>query len=83
VDGSDTVLAFTVRDNVLTHVQCIDPFNQAVELELAAPVVNGKVEFAGAAGRFSAWVASASEAAGTIDIAPCSGVRRWQAERME
>jgi hypothetical protein len=83
VDGSDTVLAFTVRDNVLTRVQCIDPFNQAVELELAAAVVNGKVEFAGAAGRFSAWVASASEAAGTIDIAPCSGVRRWQAERME
>jgi len=81
VDGSDTVLEFTVRDNVLTRVQCVDPSNQSVELELAAPVVNGKVEFAGDAGRFSAWVASASEAAGTIDIAPCSGVRRWQAVR--
>ena len=67
-DGSDTLVAFTVRENVLTRVQCIDAFNKSIELELSAPVVNGKVEFIGDAGRFSAWVASASEAAGTIDI---------------
>jgi hypothetical protein len=81
VDGSDTTIEFTVRENLLTRVQCSDALNKSVEMALAEPVVNGKVEFAGNAGRFSAWVASATEAAGTIDMSPCSGVRRWQAER--
>ena len=80
VDGSDTDLEFTVRDNVLIRVQCVDPFYRSVALSPKAPVVNGKVEFTGDTGRFVAWVASASEAAGTIDISPCS-FRRWEAER--
>jgi hypothetical protein len=79
VDGSDTWVEFTVSDHLLTKVRCTDEASRVVAIAVSQPVVNGKIEFVGDAGRFSAWVASASEAAGVIDIAPCSGVRRWEA----
>ena len=79
VDGSDTWVEFTVRDHLLTNVRCTNWDGRVVEIAASQPVVNGKIEFVGDAGRFSAWVASASETAGVIDIAPCSGVRRWEA----
>ena len=81
VDGSDTWVEITVREQLLTSARCTDERGRVVEIAFSQPFVNGKIEFAGAAGRFSAWPASASEMAGTIDIAPCSGGRRWQAER--
>ena len=83
IDGSDTWIEFTVRGNLLSNVSCIDPTDKRVDIELSAPVVNGKVEFIGDAGRFSAWVASASEAAGTIDMAPCSPGHPWRALRKQ
>ena len=79
VDGSDMWVEFTVRDHRLTNVKCTDGAGRVVEIAASQPVVNGEIEFAGDAGRFSAWAASASETAGVIDIAPCSGVRRWEA----
>jgi hypothetical protein len=79
VDGSDTWVEFTVRAHLLMNVRCTDAAGKVVEIAASQPVVNGKIEYVGDAGRFSAWVASASETAGTIDIAPCSGVRRWEA----
>ena len=75
VDGSDTWIEFTVRDQLLTNLPGIDPFDNLVEIELSAPVLNGKVEFVGDAVRFSAWVASASDAAGTIDMTRCRVLR--------
>jgi hypothetical protein len=81
VDGSDTFLQFTVRARVLTRVRCENSFYQTVEMTLSVPVLNGRAEFSGDAGNFSAWVASASQAAGTIDMPPCSGGLRWQAAR--
>jgi hypothetical protein len=82
-DGSDMSIEFTVRGNLLSNVHCIDATDKRLDIGLSAPIVNGKVEFVGDAGRFSAWVASASEAAGTIDMAPCSGGRPWQALRKQ
>ena len=79
VDGTDTWVEFTVRDHLLTNVRCTDEASKVVEIAVSQPVVNGKIEFVGAAGRFTAWAASASETAGVIDIAPCSGVRHWEA----
>jgi hypothetical protein len=79
VDGADSWVEFTVREHMLTSVRCTDALEKIVEISLSQPVVNGKVEFVGDAGRFSAWVASSSEAAGTIDMAPCSG-HPWEAK---
>jgi hypothetical protein len=81
VDGSDSWVEFTVREQLLTNVRCTDGRGIVVEIAVSQPFVNGKIEFAGNAGRFSAWPASSSEMAGTIDIAPCSGGRRWEAQR--
>jgi hypothetical protein len=44
VDGSDTWIEFTVRDQRLTSVRCIDPFDRRLTIELSQPFVNGKVE---------------------------------------
>jgi len=81
VDGSDTWVEFTVSEQVLTRVRCTDERDRVVLIALSQPLVDGKFEYAGDAGRFSAWPASPSEMAGTIDIAPCSGGRIWEATR--
>jgi hypothetical protein len=79
VDGSDTWIEFTVRDQLLKSVRCADPFDRRLTIDLSQPFVNGKVEVVGEAGRFSAWTVSPTEMAGTIDMAPCSGGLRWSA----
>ena len=79
VDGSDSWIEFTVRDQLLTSVRCIDAFDMRLAIELSQPFVNGKVEIVTDAGRFSAWTVSPTETAGTIDMKPCSGIRRWEA----
>lgn len=79
VDGSDTWIEFTVRDQRLTSVRCIDPFDRQLTIELSQPFVNGKVEVVTDGGRFSAWAVSPTETAGTIDMKPCSGGLRWAA----
>jgi hypothetical protein len=79
VDGSDTWVEFTVRDRLLTSVRCVDPFARHLTVDVSQPFVDGKVEVVGDAGRFSAWAVSPTEAAGTIDMKPCSGVLRWEA----
>jgi IPT/TIG domain len=80
VDGSDTWIEFTVRDQLLTSVRCIDPSDTRLAIDLSQPFVNGKVEVATDAGRFSAWAVSPTETAGTIDMKPCAGMLRWEAE---
>lgn len=79
VDGSDTWIEFTVRDQLLTSVRCIDPFDNRLAIDLSQPFVNGKVEVMRDAGRFSAWSVSPTETAGTIDMKPCSATLRWEA----
>ena len=79
VDGSDTWIELTVRDQRLTSVRCIDPFDRRLAIELSQPFVNGKVEVVTDAGRVSAWAVSPTETAGTIDMKPCSGGLRWAA----
>lgn len=79
VDGSDTWIEFTVRDQLLTSVRCIDPSDNRLAIDLSQPFVNGKVEVVTDAGRFSAWAVSPTETAGTIDMKPCSGTLRWEA----
>ena len=79
VDGSDAWIEFTVRDQRLTSVRCIDSPGSRFAIELSQPFVNGKVDVVGDAGRFSAWIVSATEAAGTIDMKPCSGGLPWAA----
>jgi len=79
VDGSDTWIEFTVRDQLLTSVRCVDPFNKSLAIDLAQPFVSGKVEVVTDAGRFSAWAVSPTETAGTIDMKPCGGILRWEA----
>jgi hypothetical protein len=81
VDGSDTWVEFTVRDQLLTSVRCIDPFDNRLAIDLSQPFVNGKVDVVGDAGRFAAWAVSSTETAGTIDMKPCSGGLRWEASR--
>jgi hypothetical protein len=81
-DGSDTWIEFTVTNQVLTKVQCVPPVGTALDVEMSAPIVNGRVDYVGPQGSFSGWVASASEAAGRIDMAPCS-VHPWQADRQQ
>jgi hypothetical protein len=83
VDGSDTWIEFTVRDQRLTSVRCTDPFDKRLAIDLSQPFVNGKVEIVGEAGRFSAWAVSPTETAGTIDMAPCTGLLRWEAVAAE
>lgn len=79
VDGSDTWIEFTVRDQLLTSVRCIDSFDRRLAIDLSQRFANGKVEVVIDAGRFSAWAVSATEMAGTIDMKPCSGILRWEA----
>jgi len=79
VDGTDTWIEFTVRDQLLTSVRCIDPADMRLAIEISQPFVNGKAEIVTDAGRFSAWTVSPTETAGTIDMKPCSGIRRWEA----
>jgi hypothetical protein len=79
VDGSDTWIEFTVRDQLLTSVRCIDPFDNRLAIVLSQPFVNGKVDVIRGEGRFSAWTVSTTETAGTIDMKPCSGTLRWAA----
>lgn len=79
VDGSDTSIEFTVRDQRLTSVRCVNPSEQSLAIDLSQAFVNGKVEVMRDEGRFSAWSVSPSETAGTIDMRPCSGVLRWAA----
>lgn len=79
VDGTDTWIEFTVRDQLLTSVRCIDPFDVRLAIDLSQPFVNGKVEVVTDAGRFSAWAVSPTETAGTIDMKPCAGILRWEA----
>jgi hypothetical protein len=79
VDGSDTWIEFTVRDQLLTSVRCIDPSDTRLAIDLSQPFVDGKVEVVTDAGRFSAWAVSSTETAGTIDMKPCSGMLRWAA----
>ena len=80
VDGSDAWIEFTVRDQRLTSVRCTGgPLDGRLAIDVSEPFVNGKVEIVGEAGRFSAWAVSRTETAGTIDMAPCAGVLRWQA----
>jgi hypothetical protein len=79
VDGSDTWIEFTVRDQRLTSVRCIDAFDNRLAIDLSQPFVNGKVDVMTDEGRFSAWTVSSGETAGTIDMRPCSGSLRWEA----
>jgi len=79
VDGSDTWIEFTVRDQLLTSVRCVDPFDNRLRIDLSQPFVNGKVEVVRDEGRFLAWTVSPTETAGTIEMKPCSGILRWQA----
>lgn len=86
VDGTDTWIEFAVSNHRLTSVRCVDPFGHRVEIDLSLPaenpntaIVNGRVEFAGNAGRFSAWAAAPAETAGTMDMMPCVGPLHWDA----
>ncbi len=79
VDGSDTWIEFTVRDQRLTSVRCIDPLDNRLAIDVSQPFVNGKVDVTTEEGRFSAWSVSPTETAGTIDMKPCSGTLRWAA----
>jgi hypothetical protein len=81
VDGSDTWVEFTVQGNLLLEVHCLNPADKREDLRISAPIINGKVDTAGDWGRFSAWVASESEAAGTIDMAQCAAGGPWIAQR--
>jgi hypothetical protein len=86
VDGTDTWIEFAVSNHRLTSLVCVDPFGKRAEIDLSLPaenptgtIVNGKVEFAGDAGRFSAWSAALNETAGTIDLTACIGPLHWEA----
>jgi len=80
VDGSDTWIEFTVRDQLLTSVRCIDASDRRLAIDLSQPFVNGRVDVVTDAGRFSAWAVSPTEMAGTIDMKPCSGMLRWETQ---
>jgi hypothetical protein len=68
LDGSDLSLAFTIRNDRLMSVSCGDT---ALELGDGVPVKGGEFSFVQSGAAMTGKIVSASQAVGTIDLAPC------------
>lgn len=76
----DTALRFTVRGGVLVSVRC--GAANPITYDPAPAVHNGEFSIVAADGHgISARIVSATDAVGTIDIAPCSAMN-WMAKRV-
>jgi hypothetical protein len=76
-DGSDRLLDFTLEANTLVRATCWGAGGEVVPLSIASPatVAHGEFVFTGAAGTgMSGRIVAASEAVGTINLAPCTNM---------
>jgi hypothetical protein len=85
-DGSDRTLDFIIEDNILVRATCWGAGGEMVPLSIgsAATVAHGEFLFTGAAGTgMSGRMVAASEAVGTMNLAPCTNMAwRTYAKRL-
>ena len=80
-EGQDIPILFSVRNGLVTSVSC-DTY-ETLTLEPPARVSNGEFSYAGdGAKRVTARIVSATQAVGTLNLAPCSNTT-WSGEKYD